>query len=195
MIEVLPGVHVVPANDRTGFGYSHFVERDAGNVLLPRLKQALLSDAYPDLEAAGGVSLLLISDRHFGGPGCTHCGEHFNAPVVASAVESKAIAKRCKVDTALPLTAQTIAGTDIEVIPTPGHTPGQLAYLIEVKGRRCLFAGDFAYLSGGTWRPGNRSRKAMAKGIAALEGSSFDVYVHRGNEYRRARGRHPRGLH
>lgn len=177
MIEVLPDIYVVLANDRKGFGYSHFVRRTSGNVLLPRLKQTLLTDAYDEMEAAGGVSLVLISDRHFGGPGCRRCGAHFGAPLVASSVEARAIGTRCKVDIALPFEPQTIDGTDIEAIPTPGHTAGQMAYLIPVQGKRCLFAGDFAYRSGGAWRPGSKSRRAMMRGFAALEGVAFDYYV------------------
>ena len=125
MIEVLPDIYVVPANDRKGFGYSHFVRRTSGNVLLPRLKQTLLTDAYDEMEAAGGVSLVLISDRHFGGPGCRRCGAHFGAPLVASSVEARAIGTRSKVDIALPFEPQTIDGTDIEAIPTPATPPGR----------------------------------------------------------------------
>jgi hypothetical protein len=32
--EVLPGVFLVPQNGRKGFGYSHFVKRPAGNLIL-----------------------------------------------------------------------------------------------------------------------------------------------------------------
>ena len=119
----------------------------------------------------------MVSDRHFGGPGCRRCGVHFGAPIVASAIEASAMSGRCKVDRALEYDAQTIASTDILAIPTPGHTPGQMAFLIEVSGLRCLFAGDFAYRSAGEWRVGNKSRKAMQRGIASLGGHSFDVYV------------------
>jgi len=34
MRDVLPGVFLVPQNGGKGFGYSHFVQRPAGNLIL-----------------------------------------------------------------------------------------------------------------------------------------------------------------
>lgn len=146
-------------------------------MLLPRLKQVLISDSFEDMAALGGVDWVLISDRHFGGPGCRRAGVHFDAPLIASDIEADVIGRRCKIDMRLRYERQTIDGTDIEAIPTPGHTAGQMAFLIDVAGVRCLFAGDFAWRSGGQWHVGNKSRKKMKDGIAALEDVDFDLYV------------------
>lgn len=176
MLEILPDVFVVPANGRKGYGYSHFVKHPGGNILLPRLKQTSLSDAYDDMENAGGVKTILISDRHFGGPGCRKAALRFGAELYASAIESSFMTP-CKIDHKLNYEPQTIEGTNIQAIPTPGHTSGQLAYLIDVAGNRCLFAGDFAYRVGGKWQVGNKSRKVMEKGLSHLHGYGFDYYI------------------
>jgi len=40
---------------------------------------------------------------------------------------------------------------DIYTLPTPGHTIGSVSYLVDVGGRRLLFAGDLIYAPGKTW--------------------------------------------
>ena len=40
---------------------------------------------------------------------------------------------------------------DLEVIPTPGHTPGATAYLWDSGEHRLLFTGDTIYLRDGEW--------------------------------------------
>lgn len=178
MLEVLPQIYVIPANGQKGFGYSHFVRLPAGNVLLARLNKASLSDAFADLGDAGGVRWVLVSDRHFGSPGCREVADRFDASLVASKIEAGAIAHRCRFDETLAFERQQIGdGGDIEAIPTPGHTKGQMAYLITVDGSRCLFAGDFAYRTKGKWRPGNKSRRVMSKGMENLRDVEFDYYI------------------
>jgi glyoxylase-like metal-dependent hydrolase (beta-lactamase superfamily II) len=40
---------------------------------------------------------------------------------------------------------------DVFALPTPGHTPGSLTYLVEVDGRRLAFTGDLLYGEGKVW--------------------------------------------
>lgn len=176
MQQVFPDVFVVPANQQKGYGFSHFVKHPKGNILLPRLKATSLSDSYGDLEKEGGVRRVLISDRHFGGPECADAATHFGATLYASDIEAKAIEKNCPVDVVLPFEQQTIDGY-VEAIPTPGHTPGQFSYLISIKGKRCLFTGDFIYRSSGSWTPGNRSRKKMQASFDRLRSLRFDYVI------------------
>ena len=174
MREVLPDVFVVPADDRKGFGYSHFVRRDEGNVLLPRLKQVHLTESYEEIASKGGIRWALVSDRHFGGPGCLHVAKHFEATLVASEIEAGMM--RCAVEKQLPYKRQVLA-PGIEAIPTPGHTAGQMAYLVKAGRQRCLFTGDLAWREGDAWHVGNRSRKVMAAALSYLKDIEFDVYV------------------
>jgi glyoxylase-like metal-dependent hydrolase (beta-lactamase superfamily II) len=46
---------------------------------------------------------------------------------------------------------RTYAGTDVEVLPTPGHTTGSVTYVIEREGRRLAFTGDLIYAPGKVW--------------------------------------------
>ena len=179
MREILPGVFVVPQNGGKGFGYSHFVKRAAGNLILDAMRNTSLSDSFDAMEAAGGVKAAVISDRHLGGPSTNQIAERFGASIYCSAIEADAMGHRAnqvKIDHAMPFERATIEG-DVRLIPTPGHTAGQFSTLAEVEGRRILFTADFVYRSGGGWRPGNLSRKKMLKSFEGLRDLAFDHVV------------------
>lgn len=42
-------------------------------------------------------------------------------------------------------------GVDVYTLPTPGHTVGSVAYLVDVDGRRVAFSGDLLYGQGKVW--------------------------------------------
>lgn len=174
--EIIPSIFVVPANNQKGYGFSHLIMHARGNILLPRLKTTSLSDSFDDIAAKGGVRNVLISDRHFGGPGCREAADHFGAAIYASQIEAEVIAGKCRVDKPLAFEQQLIDGY-IEAIPTPGHQPGQFSYIIEVNRQRFLFTGDFIYRSGGAWIPGNRSLAMMQRSFDTLRGLKFDFVV------------------
>ncbi|MFO1015799.1 MAG: MBL fold metallo-hydrolase [Caulobacteraceae bacterium] len=179
MREILPGVFIVPQNGNKGFGYSHFVRRQAGNVILDAMRNTSLSDSFAAFEAEGGVRAAVISDRHLGGVSTNQIAERFGATIYCSAIEAGAMGhrtNRVRIDRALPF-EPTIIERDVQLIPTPGHTPGQFSTLVEVEGRRVLFTADFVYRSGDGWRPGNLSRRKMLKSFESLRDLRFDHVV------------------
>jgi hydroxyacylglutathione hydrolase len=176
MQEVLPGVFLVPQNGRKGFGYSHFVVRPAGNLLLDASRVGSISDSFDDLEALGGVKAAVISDRHLGGLSTNQIAEQFGAAIYCSAIEAEAMGHRVNqvhIDHILPFQRATIAA-GVQLIPTPGHTAGQFSTLVELAGGRVLFTADFVWREGGRWRPGNLSRKKMLKSFEGLRDLAFD---------------------
>jgi glyoxylase-like metal-dependent hydrolase (beta-lactamase superfamily II) len=42
-------------------------------------------------------------------------------------------------------------GVEVHALPTPGHTPGSVTYLVERDGRRLAFTGDLLYGDGRVW--------------------------------------------
>jgi glyoxylase-like metal-dependent hydrolase (beta-lactamase superfamily II) len=179
MREVLPGVFVVPMNGNKGFGYSHFVRRPGGNLMLDASRSASMSDSFEDIAAEGGVKALVISDRHLGGGTSEQIVERFGATVYCSAIEADAMGHRTNPVTihhVLPFERTMIEG-DVELIPTPGHTAGQFSTLAEVGGARILFTADFVWREGGRWRPGNLSRRKMRQGLEGLRELDFDCVV------------------
>ncbi len=179
MQQVLPGVFLVPQNGRKGFGYTHFVRRSAGNLILDASRVGSISDAFDEIEAAGGVKAAVISDRHLGGPSTNQIAERFAANVYCSRIEADAMGHRVNgvhIDHALPFERTTVEG-DVLLVPTPGHTAGQFSTLVEVEGARILFTADFVWRENGQWRPGNRSRKVMRKSFEGLRDLVFDYVV------------------
>jgi glyoxylase-like metal-dependent hydrolase (beta-lactamase superfamily II) len=173
LIEALPGVFLAAANGRKGFGYSTLVVRPGGNVLVDPGRLGSLSESFGDMEAKGGISTVIVSDRHMGGGKADEAKRRFGAKIYASDIEYAAYAKRGMADAVLPFVDQRIED-DIRLIPTPGHTPGQFTALMEVEGARILFTSDFVWRAGGVWRPGNRSRKVMQASFERLRPLQFD---------------------
>jgi len=168
MHEMLPDLYLVPANNRKGFGYSQFIKHPKGNVLIPRLKATSLSNSYDWFKKMGGVDYVLISDRHFAGPGCIEVAEFFNANLFASDIESKVFRKRCPVSNKLGLEKNKLAPHIIS-IPTPGHTPGQLSFIVTAKRKKYMLTGDFIRWNHGKCIPGTLSKKRLSKSIRSIE--------------------------
>jgi glyoxylase-like metal-dependent hydrolase (beta-lactamase superfamily II) len=176
MQQILPGVFLVPQNGRKGFGYTHFVKRPAGNLILDASRIGSISDAFDEIQAAGGVKAAVISDRHLGGPSTNQIAARFGATIYCSAIEADAMGHRANavtIDHALPFERTSVEG-DVLLVPTPGHTAGQFSTLATVDGRRILFTADFVWRVNGQWRPGNNSRKKMAKSFEGLRDLQFD---------------------
>lgn len=56
MQEILPCVFLVPQDGGKGFGYSHFVVRPAGNLLLDASRVGTLKDSFDAFEARGSAT-------------------------------------------------------------------------------------------------------------------------------------------
>ena len=69
---------------------------------------------------------------------------------------------------------------DLEIIPTPGHTPGATAYLWSGGGQRLLFTGDTLYLNDGEWIAAvleSSDRAAYLDSLRLIRELEFDVLV------------------
>jgi glyoxylase-like metal-dependent hydrolase (beta-lactamase superfamily II) len=71
-------------------------------------------------------------------------------------------------------------GTDLEAIPTPGHTPGTCSYLWDNGTHRFLFTGDFIWIENGEWKAvvlDPSLRQAYLDSLALVRDLDFDVLV------------------
>lgn len=176
MQELLPNIYLLPANDHAGFGYSQFVKLESGNLAFPRLKDGSASDCFSWIEEQGGVTHVLVSDRHFAGAGCLELAEEFSAKLICSDVEAKASAKRCKVPHPLELAEHKLRA-DLLAIPTPGHTPGQFSYLVNMGDTTVLFTGDFIRFRDHEVIPGNKNLVKIGDSIRNLANYDFDLIL------------------
>ncbi len=77
-------------------------------------------------------------------------------------------------------TRRHVLDEDLEVIPTPGHTPGATAYLWDSGEHRFLFTGDTLYLADGEWVAAvldSSDRDAYLESLELIRELDFDVLV------------------
>ena len=82
----------------------------------------------------------------------------------------------------MPLGSRHVDVNGIEIIPTPGHTPGSTCYLVNGAEGRYLFTGDTMGVgeSGAWWAgyfPGFSDADALADSLRLLRTLSPDVVI------------------
>ena len=115
--------------------------REQGNVLI----YSAPSVDVGAFAALGGIARAYLNHRHEAAFGDDLPG----VPLFVHEADRDAVARKRHVRAAFSQ-RQTLDG-DLEVIPTPGHTPGATAYLWDNGHHRFLFTGDTIYLRHGEW--------------------------------------------
>lgn len=107
---------------------------------------------FDAIDALGGVNAQYLSHLDEAGPNLKRIEERFGRRLYAPEAEIDAIAKHARVDVAIG-TARHVDTNGVEVLPTPGHSPGSTSYLVTgVTGERYLFTGDTMFPTAkGTW--------------------------------------------
>ena len=159
--------------------HAYLWRRPAGNVLF----YSPASDAEFDaIDELGGVSAQYLSHLDEAGPNLTRIAERFGRRLHAPAAELAEIGEHGHVD--VPLDAvRGIDANDVEVLPTPGHSPGSTCYLVTgAGGERYLFTGDTIFPAGdGTWStfvvPGRGDAAAMRDSVKLLGTVQPDMVI------------------
>jgi glyoxylase-like metal-dependent hydrolase (beta-lactamase superfamily II) len=102
----------------------------------------------------------------------------FGAPLYCSEPEAPDVIKSVKHVRTFPLERHVLV-PGVEVIPTPGHRPGGVCYLVTLHGRRFLFAGDGIWHDGSGWKsfPTKAGRPTMIDSLRRLAQVDFDVLL------------------
>lgn len=77
-------------------------------------------------------------------------------------------------------TGRQMMDDDLEIIPTPGHTPGTTMFLWNSGEHRLLFPGDSIWVQGGEWKAvvlEDSDRSAYLDSLALLMDVAFDILV------------------
>ncbi|MGE0221236.1 MBL fold metallo-hydrolase [Mycolicibacterium sp.] len=108
---------------------------------------------FDDLAALGGVHDQYLSHRDEAGPILALIGERFRSTLHAPKDDLPDITRHAHVD--VPVHGRYVDYNGVEVIPTPGHSPGSVCYLVTGADGRYLFTGDTLYRTAeGHWRAG-----------------------------------------
>jgi glyoxylase-like metal-dependent hydrolase (beta-lactamase superfamily II) len=123
-----------------------------GNVLFYGTQTDADFDAIDEL---GGVAHQYLSHRDEAGLMLSAVRRRFGARLHAPAAELLEIGQYAHID--VPLASRHVDANGIEVIPTPGHSPGSTCYLVPgVNGQTYLFTGDTIMLGAdGDWIAGH----------------------------------------
>lgn len=153
--------------------------RPAGNVLF----YSPATDAEFDaLDALGGVSAQYLSHLDEAGPNLARISERFGRRLHAPAAEVDVIGRHDRVDVEVSA-MRHVDANDVEVLPTPGHSPGSTCYLVTGNsGEKYLFTGDTMFpTDAGTWStfvvPGRGDPAAMRDSLKLLDTVSPDLVI------------------
>ncbi|MHA6803960.1 MBL fold metallo-hydrolase [Salinifilum ghardaiensis] len=151
-----------------------------GNVLFYNTTLGTELDRVAEL---GGVNHQYLSHQDEIAPSLRTIRDRFGASLHASAAEAAAVRETCPVDDAFdgPRTRD-----GIDVIPTPGHTPGSTCFLVHSPaGETYLLTGDTIVRDAeGGWFaghiPGMSDREALERSLAELAALRPDLVISSG---------------
>ncbi|HEX5515641.1 MAG TPA: MBL fold metallo-hydrolase [Gammaproteobacteria bacterium] len=149
--------------------HAYLLVRDDGNVLFYATGHRHEIERMAEL---GGVSRQYLSHRDEVGASLAIIRQRFGAQLGGHVRERDDFARVCAPDILFDQRERHLG--NIEVIPTPGHSPGSTCFLVHSPfGKRYLFTGDTLFLGDdGSWKPGLlpglSDRDALAASLALL---------------------------
>jgi glyoxylase-like metal-dependent hydrolase (beta-lactamase superfamily II) len=148
------------------------LRRDQGNVLIYSV--AGLEAQAATIEELGGIDRQLLNHQHE----AMFLSPWLSAPLFVHERDADATAERSPV--AGTFSEGELLDGDLEVIPTPGHTPGATAYLWDTGEHRLLFTGDTIMLVDGEWVAAvlpSSDRALYLESLDLMRTLEFDVLV------------------
>ncbi|PXY28106.1 MBL fold metallo-hydrolase [Prauserella muralis] len=136
---------------------------------------------FDALAGLGGVAHQYLSHRDEAGPMLAQVAERFGARLHASEAELESV-REFAVPQVL-FRQRHVDDRGVEVIPTPGHSPGSTCFLVPgADGARYLFTGDTVFLSDkGVWTagfiPGISDAEALLASLRLLSALEPDLVV------------------
>ncbi len=154
--------------------HAYLWTRDDGNVLFYNTSQQQDIRQMADL---GGVACQLLSHRDEVGQSLIQIRDLYAARLGVHQAELEHLAEVCQPD--IIFQHRQCLFDDLEVVPTPGHTPGSCCFLASLaEGLTALFSGDTLYWSDAGLRPGLlpfSDRDQLIESLTLLEKVSPDL--------------------
>lgn len=135
---------------------------------------------FDAVDSLGGVDDQYLSHQDEAGPMLARIADRFGSRLHAPEAERETIGRHSPID--VPLSSRHVDDRGVEVIPTPGHSPGSTSYLIQGAQGRYLFTGDTMFVAAdGRWStfviPGIGDAAAMADSLHVLASLQPDVVI------------------
>lgn len=181
MLECKPGIFKIEPTKITPSKYiSFFVERESGNLLFPCLSSSsTFQSSWLEIHERGGVAMQLLGDMHFATKDNDALHAEFNAMTFCSEGEEADVRRKVKNVEAFPFERVELS-PGVVALPTPGHRPGAVSYLLDVRGTSVLFAGDSIWHDGEKWKAlsNKKNRNVMKNTLTELCAETFTtLYV------------------
>ena len=178
MIELAPSIYRVEPSKITPSKYiSFFVERTDGNLLFPCVASSSTFETdWPQMQRSGGVDVQLLGDMHFATKHNDAIFEEFGAVVRCSELEEPDVRRKVENVDAFAFERIELA-PGVVSIPTPGHRPGAVSYLVNIGSQRALFTGDSVWHDGSKWQAlaSKKNRPVMQETLQSLCDEEFDA--------------------
>jgi len=158
--------------------HAYLFTRPQGNILFYNTSRP---SAWPVIEKLGGIAWQLLSHEDEVGPSLQTIRERFGAKLGIHKAEREAAARFCAPDLLFREAGPLFDA--VEIIPTPGHTPGSTCFQVTgQQGMRYLFTGDTIYRANhGQWRAGmidgHSNRSQLRSSLQLLRTLSPDVVI------------------
>lgn len=158
--------------------HAYLLTRDDGNILFYNTGYRHEIDKMDDL---GGVAYQYLSHQDELGETLIYIRERFNARLGGHVNEQAKFASIFSPD--ILFDKREIHLGNVEVIPTPGHSPGSSSFLVEAPlGKRYLFTGDTLYLNkDNVWQAGfitgYSEKEGLIKSLKILQTLEPDVVI------------------
>ena len=176
MIECGPSIFKIEPSKITPTKYISFIAlRTTGNLLFPCLASSSTFElSWQKINGLGGVSRQLLGDMHFATKHNDQLFSEFGALTCCSVIEEPDVRRKVENVEAFPFERHEIA-PGVIAIPTPGHRPGAVSYLVNVGDTNVLFAGDSLWHDEEKWvaLSNKKSRPVMKSTLASLREESF----------------------
>ena len=178
MKEISPGIYRIEPSKITPTKYiSFFVTRKEGNLLFPCLSSASTFETqWSEIHDRGGIVAQLIGDMHFATKHCDLLHSEFGTPVQCSEVEAPDVQRKVEAVQTFPFNRHKLMD-GVVVIPTPGHRPGAVGYLVSLPERDVLFIGDSIWHDGTHWKAlsSKKNRATMLNTLESLKDEKFSA--------------------
>jgi hypothetical protein len=151
---------------------SYVLQRTGGSVIV--YNSPGVSEAASAIEQLGPPDRLLVNHAHeamYGQP-------DLDIEVWIHRADRQEVGKTLQI--AGTFDQRQRIGSDFEVIPTPGHTPGTCSFLWDTGEHRFLFTGDFIWVENGEWKAvvlNPTLRDQYLSSLALVRDIDFDVLV------------------
>jgi glyoxylase-like metal-dependent hydrolase (beta-lactamase superfamily II) len=156
--------------------HAYLLTRDTGNILL---YSTGLPEEYKHIQKLGGITHQYLSHNDEAGPALAEIKKIFGSKLFCHRLEEPAVSKAAPVDCVFD--KREIVPGNVEVLPTPGHTPGSVCFLASSsEGKKYLFTGDTLFLEKGGWDirvNANGSKSDLKKSLMLLLDLKPDVVL------------------